>query len=919
MIEPDAWRRLPWEERVLSGADHLALVGPGLALYIEAGSLALFASEIRDGKPAGPRRYLARLEAGQAAFSTPGPRGEGLELLLVPVERASVRSVPLAALWADARANGTPAAGLVDGWIRLLSGLVHPGAAGTTLEQDAGSLSPEQDPPLQVTAPGGPVENVSELEAGLSRLHDLVLDRLRQIDAGERSQELARLRERERVERARLEGAVAELEALFEPGPPPFSGEDPLLAALQAVGHASGITIRPPPASEALAQGDPLEAIARSSRVRLRRVVLDHRWWRSDCGDLLSWSRDESRRPLALLRTRGLRYQIFDPADGTRVRVNARTARALASEAVMLYRPLPERRLGLLDLLRFPLERRRRDLAFAAATALAATVVGMVVPQATALLIDRAVPDADQRSCLEIGLCLLAAALGQTLFRLAESLVLLRTGAAAEVEAQTALWDRLLRLRAAFFRRFSSGDLESRMAAIEEIGRELGGVTLSTVFTGLLALLNLALLYLYIPHLMPFAVGIGALVLVFTLAIGSSIRSRLRQLAELRGRFFGLVVQLVHGVGKLRVAGAAERAFAHWLGQLTQQLKVALAVERRSQWPTVFHQALPALCTALFFGLGHGQLVESRGAATGGGPGLGEFLAFLTAFGVYLGGISALSSTFLDLLDVSARVRRVEPILKEPPESDEGKCHPGALRGSLALESVDFRYSESGPLVLEGVSLRVEPGQFVAIVGPSGSGKSTLLRLLLGFEVPTAGVVRYDGRDLAELDVTAVRRQLGVVLQGGRLDAGSVLENIACGTPITLDEAWAAAEDSGIAQEIREMPMGMHTVLSTGGSNLSTGQRQRLLIARALVQRPRMVLLDEATSALDNRTQAVIARSLERLQGTRLVVAHRLSTVRNADRLFVLDAGRLVQQGSFEELAGRSDGLFARLMKRQIA
>jgi ABC-type bacteriocin/lantibiotic exporter with double-glycine peptidase domain len=233
------------------------------------------------------------------------------------------------------------------------------------------------------------------------------------------------------------------------------------------------------------------------------------------------------------------------------------------------------------------------------------------------------------------------------------------------------------------------------------------------------------------------------------------------------------------------------------------------------------------------------------------------------------------------------------------------------------MERVSFSYGEAGPRVLDGLSLSVEPGQFAAVVGTSGSGKSTLLRLLLGFELPDSGVVRYDGHDLAELDASAVRRQLGVVLQGGRLDAGSIFENISGGAPISLDEAWSAAEDAGIADEIHAMPMGMHTLLSSGGGNLSGGQRQRLLIARALVRRPRVLFLDEATSALDNRTQAVIARSLERSRATRFVIAHRLSTIRGADRIFVLEGGRVAQQGTFEALAAETDGLFARLIERQ--
>jgi ABC-type bacteriocin/lantibiotic exporter with double-glycine peptidase domain len=261
---------------------------------------------------------------------------------------------------------------------------------------------------------------------------------------------------------------------------------------------------------------------------------------------------------------------------------------------------------------------------------------------------------------------------------------------------------------------------------------------------------------------------------------------------------------------------------------------------------------------------------------------------------------------------------RARPILEATPEVHEAKADPGRLAGRIEMQQVDFRYDADGPPVLRQVSLLAEAGQFVAIVGPSGGGKSTVLRLLLGLDTPVAGVVRYDGQDLAGLDVHAVRRQMGVVLQDGRIHAGSLFESIACNTRIALEEAWEAARATGFADDVSAMPMGMHTIVSEGGTNLSGGQRQRLLLTRALVGRPRMLLLDEATSALDNRTQAVVAQSLERLRVTRIVVAHRLSTIRHAERIYVVDRGQVVQQGGFDELAAQG-GLFARLIARQLA
>lgn len=708
-----------------------------------------------------------------------------------------------------------------------------------------------------------------------------------------------------------VERGLAELAGVLRSEPPPTVHGPPLWVAAARVAWASGIRLRPPAAWEReQAACDPVEVLCRASHLRQRAVQLPRRWWRSDAGPLLAFRR-EGRGAVALLQPRPGRYELYDPADGTTVAVDARVAATLDPEARCFYRPLPERAWGAIPLLRFALRGRARDLVTMLVAAAAATLLGMFAPQATALLVDHAVPDADVRLLLQIALGLLAAAGGAALFRLAQGLATIRVETAADAATQSAVWDRLLNLPLSFFQRYSSGDLQSRVGAVGQIRSYLSGTTLRTLFSSLIGLLNLLLLFYYSPPLAGIALAVAALGVLVTVVSATVVLRQSRRIIELHGEFSGLMVQLIQGVPKLRVAAAEDRAFARWAHDYSRLLRLEL--RRRTVQDTVhaLNLAVSALSTIALFAAA-AALIASGGALT-----TGVFLAFNVAYGTFIGAVVTLSNTITDVMVIAILRERARPILEAAPEVDESRGDPGSLSGRIDVERVVFRYDPDSPLVLDDVSIRAEAGGFVAVVGPSGSGKSTLLRVLLGLEKPQSGGVYFDGQDLSGLDVHAVRRQLGVVLQNGRIAAGSIFENIAAATRISLDDAWEAARAVGFADEIAAMPMGLHTVISEGGSNFSGGQRQRLLLARALVHRPRVLLLDEATSALDNATQAVVSRSLERLRVTRIVVAHRLSTIRRADRIYVVDGGRVVQQGTFDALAAER-GLFARLMARQM-
>lgn len=712
----------------------------------------------------------------------------------------------------------------------------------------------------------------------------------------------------ESLNRQVMQQAIRSLSGVLDdPGSTrPMAQGSPLVAALDAIAQSLGLPLRLPAPDVLKQTPDPVAAIARSAQLRLRPVRLTEGWWQTAAEPMLAY-RTSDQSPVALLPTpQG--YVLFDPHLPGPIPVNGAIAADLMPQASAFYRTLPVT-VKSLDLLKFGIQGYEKDLLQILGFGAIATLLGIVPAQLTAVLVNQAIPSGDRLFLLQMGGLLLAIAFGQLLFQIAQSILVVRVESATDSALQSALWDRLLRLSPGFFRQYTSGDLVKRVLSVRQMHQQLSGATQRSLLSGVFALLNLGLMVVYSPSLALIGVGIALVVAIGTVGISRMALRLFRAQAQLNGAIYGLVVQFIHGVSKLRVAMAEERAFAAWAEPYRQQLQLKARLQQMSDWVSTVNEILPWASAILLFGLAVPQLQAGQ-------LNLGTFLAFNIAFGVFIQGVIDLSNTLTDLVDIVPLWERLQPILKAPLEA-ANKLPPGPLTGHLALEQVSFRYEEQSPMVLKGVSLYAEPGEFVAVVGPSGSGKSTLLRLLLGFETPTSGMVTYDNQDVAGLDLQALRRGLGVVLQHGQMGTGTMFEAITAGALASLEDAWSAARLAGLADDIEQMPMGMHTVLSEGGRNLSGGQRQRLLIARALVSQPKVLLMDEATSALDNRTQAIVAQNLEKLKVTRIIIAHRLSTIRNADRIYVMNAGQVEQVGTFAELMSQ-DGLFTRLAARQL-
>jgi ATP-binding cassette subfamily C protein len=681
----------------------------------------------------------------------------------------------------------------------------------------------------------------------------------------------------------------------------------PLVAAFSVVADRLGVPLANLPRVDL--RQKTLPQLARLTGFGFRRVLLRDEWWRRDNGPLIGHFA-ETRMPVALLPDGRGRTWLVDGNGETRITEGI--AGALEPEAITFYRPPPPEIRSLPGLAKLIFRGGRGDLTAIVAMGLLGSFIGTLTPIATGFLFEWVVPRAELGALAAVIGGLALAALGVACFDLVKAIALVRLESRMEAGLQPLIMQRLLSLPVGFFRNFGTGDLTDRVLAIQRIRHLIAGTTIVSLLAGAFASVSFVVIVLYSPLLGLLSIALVAVAAAITVALSiGQLRSQ-REAVRLGGREDGLVLQFIQGIGKLRVSASEPRMFGLWAGIFTQRRTFLVRSQRFANLRTTFLGAYPIIASLLLFKVAAGSVAGGGGALS-----LGAFLAINAAFGQLLAAMTSGSTALAGMLGAIPLFERLKPIVTTAPERHADKADPGPLNGAVEVNRVTFRYAPEAPPVLEDVSLRVEPGQFVAIVGPSGSGKSTLQRLLLGFETAESGDILFQGQSIANLDTSALRRRIGVVLQTARIMSGSIFENITAGLPYSLDEAWEAARMAGIAEDIEAMPMGMHSVLMEGASTLSGGQVQRLMIARALIGKPQVLILDEATSALDNVSQAVVTDSLNRLHTTRIVIAHRLSTIREADRIFVMERGRLVESGTFDSLMA-GNGTFAALARRQL-
>ncbi|MEV5427827.1 NHLP bacteriocin export ABC transporter permease/ATPase subunit [Streptomyces sp. NPDC052701] len=916
-----------------AGSGRLDLAGPQVLWLVAAGAVDLFAV---DAAQQGHWHHLGRLEAGSLLL---GPvAGPQHTLVARPLRDCVVHRIGLRELYQPASTQtwsydeyGNPRYvppatsplehALALGVGRSLSVLFQAPMAG-----ERGAVPAADDDVLWMQVPPGSVQYGSLY--GAEAAADLLMDpalwqsmvdqqyRLlttldRWIEQLERTHESRTAEGIKAGEAVRVQADRTLLASIGERSARRATAvdADATYAACKLVARAAGITLADPPQNGTGDDRlDPVEQIAVASRMRTRAVRLDGRWWRDDIGPLVG-HRALSGAPVALLWRRG-GYVAVHPATGRETPVEKANADEFEPRAVMFYRPLPDRRLGPLGLLRFCLRGTGGDLVNLLVSGLVTVAVGALVPLATGKVLGEFVPRAQTGPIAQVCLALILAGVVAAAFMLLQNLTLLRLEGRIEATLQPAVWDRLLRLPTTFFTERSTGELAGAAMGISAIRRLLAGVAPTVAQSVTVGAVNLGLLLWYSVPMALAAIGMLVVVATVFLALGLWQVRWQRRLVVLSNKLDNQAFQTLRGLPKLRVAAAENYAYAAWADRFARSRELQQKVGRIKNLTTVLGAVYLPLCTLLMFMLLAGPARGSMSAAA--------FLTFSTAVTMVLTSVTQLTGAFVSAVAALPLFEEIRPVLEATPEVRTASTRPGPLSGAVEARRLSFRYSDDGPLVLDDVSFEVRPGEFVAIVGPSGCGKSTLLRLLIGFDRPLSGSVLYDGQDLAALDQSAVRRQCGVVLQHAQPFTGSILDVI-CGTgPYTPEEAMEAARMAGLAEDIERMPMGLHTIVSGSGA-ISGGQRQRLMIAQALIRRPRILFFDEATSALDNETQRTVIESTKALNATRIVIAHRLSTVLDADRIIVMEDGKVVQQGPPARLLADANGRLHELVRRQMA
>ena len=650
---------------------------------------------------------------------------------------------------------------------------------------------------------------------------------------------------------------------------------------------------------------DQIEYSCRQSGIMYRSVKLEKGWYRDAAGAMLG--RLKSGEVVALLPDKLGRYGFFNPNTQKRVKLNRKTQELFEEDAYCFYKPFPLKKIGIRDLIKYIFSTIDVSvIVYIVAITLFATLVGMITPKITKILFSDVLESKSLQLLLSVACFYVCTSLSLLLIRGIKSLLMNRVSIQMDVSVQAATMARVLSLPPNFFKNYSSGEITSRAQSVNSLCTTLVQTFLSTGLTSLFSLLYITQVFVYAKELVVPALCVTIATLVFSV-VSSLVQMKISEKQmELSGKMSGLTYQIITGVQKIKLSGSEKRVFARWLNHYSEEAKLTYNPPKFLLFNGVISTAISLVGTIVMYFFA----VQSNVSVA-------DYTAFNSAYGMLSGALMSVAGIALTAARIKPVFEMAKPIMNAEPEISEGKQTVTKISGGIELSHVSFRYDVNSPLVVDDLSLKIRPGQYVAVVGKTGCGKSTLLRLLLGFEKPQKGAIYYDGRDIETVDLRSLRKKIGVVTQNGKLFQGDIYSNIVISAPyLSVDDAWKAAEVADIAEDIRKMPMGMHTIISEGAGGISGGQKQRLMIARAVAPNPKVLMFDEATSALDNITQKKVSEALDGLKCTRIVIAHRLSTIKQCDRIIVLDGGKIAEDGTYDELLAKK-GYFYELVERQ--
>jgi|ETNmetMinimDraft_13_1059891.scaffolds.fasta_scaffold02683_3 ATP-binding cassette subfamily C protein len=652
------------------------------------------------------------------------------------------------------------------------------------------------------------------------------------------------------------------------------------------------------------------ENILRGSHVRSKQVKLTKDWFKTRSSAYLSYLDDNT--PIALIPKGQYGYVAVNVKTQTKEAVTKQNAHKFENDVISFFTPFPDGALTAKTLIKFGFQFAKKDLYFFLFIGILSALLGLFVPISMGFIFDNVIPNGSVSQLGQIFILLVALAISMGIMNFAKSVCILRMEGILSYKIMSATWDRILTLKVKFFEKYASGDLATRSMGIDTIRDMLSGTIMSIFMSLIFSIFYLGLLFFYNFKFALLGLVLSFIISVFSVIISFAIYKHLKIMRVLDVKIAGILFQLINGVNKIRITNSGERAFNQWAKQYSIKQMHNLSIKKIGVISSVFNSSFPILATILLLYVAYKLLLAVESGFT-----VGSFIASHMAYLHFQSAILQASMSLLPILAIKPIFNLFKPILEADMENTGAEANPGTITGAISVCNASFRYNKDQPWIINNVNFNILPGEFIAIVGDSGAGKSTILRLLLGFEDLNSGQIHYDSNDINTTAVRLLRAQIGVVLQNGKMLSGTILSNIIGNSKLTVDDAWQAAKEAGCEKEIDALPDKMNTKVEPGGSLLSDGQIQRIIIAGAFVKQPKVLFLDEATSALDNESQKIITNSIQKLSATKVIIAHRLSTIRSASRILVLDNGHIIESGTYDELL-KMHGFFADLVKRQF-